>query len=127
MDRYLHLLGRILLAVIFLKSGFGKLSNPAGAMSYMEAMGVPGMLLWPTIVVELLGGLAIVVGYRARWAALLLAGFCVVSALLFHRNLGDQMQMINFLKNMGLAGGFLLLASGGATAFAMDGARRGWR
>ena len=125
MDRYLHLLGRILLALIFLMSAFGKISNPAGTMKYMEAMGVPGMLLWPTIAVELLGGLAIVVGYKTRYAALALAGFCVVSALLFHRNFGDQMQMVNFLKNLGLAGGFLLLASSGATAFAMDGTRRG--
>ena len=125
MDRYLHLLGRILLALIFLMSAFGKISNPAGTMKYMEAMGVPGMLLWPTIAVELLGGLAIVVGYKTRYVALALAGFCVVSALLFHRNFGDQMQMVNFLKNLGLAGGFLLLASSGATAFAMDGTRRG--
>ena len=125
MDRYLHLLGRILLALIFLMSAFGKISNPAGTMKYMEAMGVPGLLLWPTIAVELLGGLAIVVGYKTRYVALALAGFCVVSALLFHRNFGDQMQMVNFLKNLGLAGGFLLLASSGATAFAMDGTRRG--
>ena len=125
MDRYLHLLGRILLALIFLKAGLGKISDPAGTMKYMEAMGVPGLLLWPTIAVELLGGLAIVLGYKTRYVALALAGFCVVSALLFHRNFGDQMQMVNFLKNLGLAGGFLLLASSGATAFAMDGTRRG--
>jgi putative oxidoreductase len=123
MDRYLNLLGRILLALIFLMSGIGKLSSPAGAMHYMEAMGVPGMLLWPTIALELLGGIAIVIGYQTRLVALALAGFCVVSALIFHRNFGDQMQMIMFLKNLGLAGGFLLLASSGATAFALDGPR----
>jgi putative oxidoreductase len=124
MDRYLNLLGRILLVLIFLMSGIGKMSNPAGAMHYMEAAGVPGVLLWPTIALELLGGVAIVIGYQTRLVAFALAGFCVVSGLIFHRNFGDQTQVIMFLKNLGLAGGFLLLASTGATAFALDEPRR---
>ena len=125
MDRYLNLAGRILLALIFLKTGFGKLSNPAGTRHYMEAMGVPGLLLWPSIAVELLGAAAVVVGFKTRLAAFVLAGFCVISALLFHRNFGDSMQMVQFLKNLAMAGGFLLLASSGATAFALDGKPRG--
>jgi putative oxidoreductase len=124
MDRYFNLLSRILLALLFLMAGIGKMSNPAGTMHYMEAMGVPGVLLWPTIAFELLSGVAIVIGYQTRLAAYAMAAFCVVSALIFHRNFGDQMQMIMFLKNMGLAGGFLLLASSGATAFALDARRR---
>ena len=124
MDRYLNLLGRILLAVIFLKAGFGKISNPTGTMHYMEAVGVPGVLLWPAIALEVLGGAAVIVGFKTRLAAFALAGFCVISALLFHRNFGDQMQMTMFLKDLAMAGGFLLLASTGATAFALDGTRR---
>jgi putative oxidoreductase len=124
MNQYLNLVGRVLLALIFVLSGIGKISNPAGAMQYMQAMGVPAVLLWPTIALEVLGGVAIVVGYQTRLAAFALAAFCVVSALLFHRQLGDQTQMIMFLKNLAMAGGFLLLASTGATSYALDRARR---
>ena len=125
MNQYLNLIGRILLALIFVLSGLGKISNPAGTMQYMEAMGVPGALLWPTIAFEVLGGIAIVVGYQTRLVSFAFAGFCVISALLFHRHLADQMQMIMFLKNLAMAGGFLLLASTGATAYAVDRDRRG--
>jgi putative oxidoreductase len=90
----------------------------------MEAVGLPGMLLWPTIALELLGGIAIIVGYQTRAVAFALAGFCVVSGLLFHRNFGDQMQMIMFLKNLAMTGGFLLLASTGATAYSLDARRK---
>ena len=124
MNQFLNLAGRILLALIFVLSGLGKMSNPSGTMHYMEAVGVPGMLLWPAIALELLGGIAIIVGYQTRAVAFALAGFCVVSGLLFHRNFGDQMQMVMFLKNLAMAGGFLLLASTGATAYALDARRR---
>jgi putative oxidoreductase len=124
MNQYLNLVGRILLALIFLIAGAGKISNPAGTMQYMQAMGVPAVLFWPTVALEVLGGVAIVIGYQTRVAALALAGFCLVSALLFHRQFGDQMQMIMFLKNLAMTGGFLLLASTGATAFSVDQSRR---
>lgn len=120
MNQYLNLAGRILLALIFIVSGVGKLSSVAGTMEYMQAMGVPAILLWPTIAFEILGGLALVAGYKTRPVALAFAGFCVLSALLFHRNFGDQTQTIMFLKNLAMAGGFLLLASTGATAYAVD-------
>ena len=120
MTQYAHLVGRILLALIFVLSGFGKLSDPAGTAGYMAAMGVPTLLLWPTIALELLGGIAIIIGFQTRWVAIALAGFSVISAVIFHSNFADQMQMINFLKNLGLAGGFLLLASTGATALSID-------
>ena len=124
MNQYLHLAGRILLASIFLISGLGKIADPAGAIAYMQAMGVPAVLLWPTIALEVLGGLAIVIGYQTRFAAYLLAGFCILAALLFHHNFADQMQMIMFLKNISIAGGFLLLASSGATALSVDSRKR---
>ncbi len=120
MNQFLNLVGRILLAVIFLKSGVGKLSNPAGTMQYMEAMGVPGLLFWPTVALEVLGGAAIVIGYQTRLVAFALAVFCVAAAFLFHHHFGDQTQMTQFLKNLSMAGGFLVLASTGATGFAVD-------
>lgn len=120
MNQYTHLAGRIMLASIFLLSGVGKISDPAGTMGYMQMMGVPTILFWPTAALELLGGLAIVVGFQTRLISYLLAAFCLVTALIFHRNFGDQMQMIMFLKNVSIAGGFLLLASSGATSMAVD-------
>jgi putative oxidoreductase len=120
MNLYLNLVGRILLALIFVLAGIGKISNAAGTMQYMESMGVPALLFWPTVALEVLGGLAIIVGYQTRLVAFALAAFCVVSALLFHRQLADQTQMIMFLKNLAMAGGFLLLAGTGATAFSID-------
>ena len=120
MNAYLNLVGRILLALIFLLSGVGKMFNPAGTIQYMHATGVPGLLFWPTVALEVLGGAAIVLGYQTRIAALALAAFCVASALLFHTHFSGQTQMIMFLKNLAMAGGFLILASTGATAFSVD-------
>ena len=92
-------------------------------MGYMQSAGLPGILLWPTIALELLGGLALAVGYKTRYVAFALAGFCVVAAALFHSNFADQMQMIMFLKNIAIAGGLLLLAVSGLTAYSVDSKR----
>lgn len=120
MNKYSHLLGRIFLAVIFIMAAIGKIKDPAGTMAYMASVGLPGILLWPTIALELLGGISIVVGFQTRFAAVALAVFTVVAAVLFHNNMADQMQSIMFLKDIAIAGGFLLLASSGATAFSVD-------
>ena len=121
MNQTIHLVGRILLSVIFIMAGIGKIMDPAGTVGYMQSAGVPGILLWPTTALELLGGLAIIFGFQARLAAFALAGFSIAAALIFHHNFADQMQMIMFLKNFSLAGGLLLLASSGATAYSLDG------
>ncbi len=123
MTGIIQLLGRIMLALIFILAGLGKIQDPAGTAGYMQSAGVPGILLWPTIALEVLGGLALVLGYKTRYAAFTLAIFSVVAALMFHRNFADQMQMIMFLKNIAMAGGLLLLAVGGSTAFSMDNKR----
>lgn len=123
MTGIIQLLGRIMLALIFILAGLGKIQDPAGTAAYMQSAGVPGILLWPTIALEVLGGLALVLGYKTRYAAFTLAIFSVVAALMFHRNFADQMQMIMFLKNIAMAGGLLLLAVGGSTAFSMDNKR----
>jgi putative oxidoreductase len=113
-------IGRSLLALIFVVSGFGKIANYAGTQSYMETMGVPGMLLPLVIALEIIGGLAIILGWQTRIVAFLLAGFTLLSALIFHNNLGDQMQMIQFLKNLALTGAFLLLVAVGPGPVAVD-------
>jgi putative oxidoreductase len=112
--------GRILLSTLFLLSGLGKIGAYAGTAAYMSSVGVPAALLPVVIAFEVIGALAIVVGWQTRVAALLLAGFSLVTALIFHNNFGDQLQMIMFLKNVSIAGGFLLLVGNGAGPLSLD-------
>jgi len=112
--------GRALLAGIFLLSGLGKLGTYSATAAYMSSAGVPAALLPLVIATEVLGALAIVVGWKTRIAAFLLAGFSLLSAFLFHSNFGDQVQMIMFLKNVSIAGGFLLLVANGAGPLSID-------
>lgn len=120
MTKYSSVIARVLLAHIFILAGVSKITAFAGTQGYMESVGVPGMLLPLVIVLELGGGLAILVGWKTRVVAYALAGFSIVSAVIFHSNLADQMQMIMFMKNFALAGGFLLLAEHGAGSFSID-------
>ncbi len=117
------LAGRVMLAAIFVIAGTGKIGGYAGTQAYMESMGVPGMLLPLVISVELGGGLALIAGWQARLTGLLLAGFCLLSALLFHTDFSDQTQAIMFWKNVAIAGGLLLLVANGAGRWSLD-ARR---
>ena len=114
------LAGRILMAVLFVPAGYSKITGYSGTAGYMESIGVPGILLPLVIIVELLGGLAILLGWQTRIAAFLLAGFCLVAALLFHFQPADQMQMILFTKNLAIAGGLLFLVANGAGALSLD-------
>ncbi|MBS0216517.1 MAG: DoxX family protein [Proteobacteria bacterium] len=123
MNAFATLLGRVGLSLIFIISGFGKIAAYAGTQQYMEHAGVPGALLPLVIIAELGGGLAILGGFFTRWAALALAGFSVVSALFFHTDFADQMQQINFMKNIAMAGGFLVLFAHGAGAYSIDALR----
>ncbi|OCW57104.1 DoxX family protein [Hoeflea olei] len=120
------LLSRVLLSIIFISSGFGKLGNVEGTAGYMANLGVPapGLTVWLVIALEALGGLAILAGFFTRYAAWALAAFCVASAFLAHYQPADQMQMISFMKNLAIAGGFLALASSGAGAWSVDARRR---
>ena len=118
-----QLIGRLLMSAIFILAGASKVGGYADTQAYMESMGVPGFLLPAVILLELGGGLAVVLGWQARPAAFLLAGFSVLSALLFHANFTDPMQSILFMKNLAMAGGLLLLVAGGAGAWSLD-ARR---
>lgn len=120
------LLGRILLSVIFLLSGFGKLTAIAGTAGYFGSLGLPLPMVTAIVVglIELLGGLAILVGFQTRIVGWVMAIFTVATALVAHTGWADQMQMINFMKNLGIAGGFLVLASSGPGAYSID-AKRG--
>jgi putative oxidoreductase len=120
----IQLLGRIMLALIFILAGVGKIIDPSGTAQYMEMMGVPAVLLWPTVFLEVAGGIALAVGFKTAVAAFALAIFSIAAAVLFHTNFGDQMQMILFLKNIAMAGGLLLLAVGGTTAYSLDRKKR---
>lgn len=113
-------LGRLFLALIFIVSGVGKISNYAATLGYMEAMGVPSAMLPLVIALEVLGGIAIVLGFKARLVAFAMAGFSLVSALLFHANFADQTQMMMFMKNIAMAGGFLMIVAYGAGPYSLD-------
>ena len=122
-QNFVELLGRILLAALFLIAGLGKIGGYAATQGYMESMGLPGALLPLVIALEVGGALAIIAGWRTRLVAFLLAGFSIVSALVFHRALGDQVQFVMIMKNFSIAGAFLVLVARGAGDWSLD-ARR---
>lgn len=120
MNNVIELAGRLLLGHIFLLAGLNKISGYEGAAGYMEAMGVPGGLLPAVIALEVLGGLAVIIGFQTRWACYALAAFSVIAAVIFHANFTDQMQTILFMKNMSMTGGLLILSVHGAGALSVD-------
>ena len=112
-SKHLHLPARFLMSVLFLVSGFGKLQNVEATQKYMEAYGVPGFLLVPAAAFEIGGGTALLMGWRTRTWAMLLAPWCLLTAAIFHTDWKDQEQRINLMKNMAMAGGFMVLADHG--------------
>lgn len=123
MEKISQLVARLFLGQIFLLSGIFKISGYEGTQGYMDAMGVPSMLLPLVIVLEVGGGLAIVAGWQTKLISTALAAFTVVAAVIFHNNFSDQIQMIMFMKNIAIAGGFILLAVHGAGSYSLDGRR----
>ena len=119
-ESFAELAGRILLASLFLLSGLSKLGAYSATAAYMSSAGVPRALLPVVIAAEVLGSLAIILGWKTRVAAALLAGFSLLTAFVFHNNFGNQIQMIMFLKNVSIAGGFLLLVANGAGPVSFD-------
>ena len=118
------LAGRLLLAAIFLHEAWSKLTGYASAQAYMKAFGVPGWLLPFAIAVEAGCALLIVIGYRTRLAAFVLAAFSVATAVLFHAKFGDRNQLLHFEKNLAIAGGFLVLLAHGGGDWALDAWRK---
>ena len=120
MEKVSQLVARIFLGHIFLLAGVSKINSYEGTQGYMDAMGVPGVILPLVILLEIAGGLMIIAGWKTKLASIALALFTVVAAVIFHSNFADQMQMILFMKNIAIVGGFLLLAVHGAGANSLD-------
>ncbi len=120
MANIFYLVGRIFISLVFLLSGYNKIFNYDNTITWMEGFGIPGFLLWPAIVLEILLPIFIIIGYRTKISALILGAFCIATALLFHLDFTNQMQTIALLKNFGLAGGFLFIAVNGPKEWAID-------
>ena len=120
MTNIVDLIGRILISALFLLNGIFKINNYNGAIEWMESFGVPGVLLIPAIILEIAGPILIIIGYKTKLAAGLLSLFCIATAVIFHNDFADQIQFTSFLKNIALAGGFLILFVNGAKGFSID-------
>ena len=120
MANLIELVGRILISALFLISAYDKIYSIDGSMSWMEGFGIPGFLLYPAIVLEIILPFCIIIGYQARISAGLLAIFCLATAFIFHLDFVDPMQKISFLKNVGLAGGFLFILANGTKDWSID-------
>ena len=120
MINLVDLIGRIFISALFLLNGIFKISNYEGTIGWMESFGVPGMFLVPAIILEIAGPVLIIIGYKTKLVAGLLSLFCIATAVIFHNDFADQMQFTSFLKNIALAGGFLILFVNGAKSLSLD-------
>ena len=119
-DVYTMPVGRVLIALIFIMSGMNKIFDYEATAGWMDSMGVPSSLLPGVIALEVLGGLAIIVGWQTRWVALALAGFTILSAVIFHNDFSNQNEVGNFMKNIAISGGFLFLFANGGGRWSLD-------
>ena len=120
LSNILDLIGRVFISSIFLLSGINKIKNYEVSHEWVESFDVPGVLLIPAIVLEVMAPILIIVGYQVKISAALLSIFCIATAVIFHMDFSNQMQFIAFFKNIGLAGGFLFLMIHGAKDFSLD-------
>ena len=120
MTNIADLVGRILISALFLLNGIFKINNYDGTIGWMESFGVPEVLLIPAIILEIVGPVLIIIGYKTKLAAGFLSLFCIATAIIFHNDFTNQMQFTSFLKNIALAGGFLILFVNGAKGFSLD-------
>ena len=120
MTNLIDLIGRIFISALFLISAFNKIFNLNDSMSWMEGFGVSGFLIFPALAIEIILPILVIVGFKARIAAGVLATFCLMTAFLFHFDFSNQSQFISFLKNIGLAGGFLFIVANGTKEWAVD-------
>ena len=116
----IELIGRIFISLVFLIAGVGKIFSYENTIDYMESFGVPGYLLIPAIIVEILFPLLVIIGYKTKSSALILALFSLLLALVFHTDFSNQMQLMSFLKNFAIAGGFLIIFIRGAGKYSID-------
>ncbi len=120
MIKALDLFGRVLISALFFLNGIFKINNYEGTIGWMESFGLPGVLIIPAIALEIIGPILIVIGYQTRIAAATLSLFCFATAIIFHNDFTDQVQLTAFLKNIALAGGFIFLVVNGAKGFCLD-------
>ena len=124
MTNILDLFARVLISTLFLINGIFKITNYDGTVDWMEGYGVPGILIIPAIMIEILGPILIIVGYQTKITAAFLSLFCLLTAIIFHNEFSNQMQLTSFLKNIALAGGFLFLVINGSKKFSIDNKRK---
>ena len=120
MTKILDLIGRIFISGIFLLSAYNKIGNYEGTLGWMSSFGLPGFLLAPAILLEVIAPILIILGYQTKIAAAALSIFCIATAFIFHNDFSEQMQVIAFMKNIALAGGFLFLVANGAKGYCLD-------
>ena len=120
MINILDLCARILISALFFTNGVFKIMNYDGTVNWMEGYGVPGILIIPAIILEILGPVLIILGYKIKITAAILSVFCLATAFIFHNDFSNQMQLTSFLKNIALSGGFLLLVINGSKKFSLD-------
>ena len=115
-----ELFGRIFLSALFLIEGVGKLFTQEQVITYMEDYGVPGILFLPAVVLEILFPLMLIVGYKTRLAALVMSLFTLTVAIIFHTDFSNGMQLVFFLKDLAIAGGFMIIIAYGSNKFSLD-------
>jgi putative oxidoreductase len=115
-----ELIGRIFLSVLFLINGISKIFNYEGTIEYMENFGVPGVLIYPAIIIEILFPILLIIGYKTRFSAIVLASFTILLAIIFHTDFSNQMQLTAFLKNFAIAGAFLIIFVYGPNKCSID-------
>ena len=115
-----ELIGRILLSALFLIEGIGKISMQEDVMMYMENYGIPGILFIPAVILEILFPLLLIVGYKTKLAAFVMALFTFTVAIIFHTDFSDGMQLVFFLKDLAIAGGFMIIIAYGSNKFSLD-------
>ena len=120
------LIGRISISLLFLINGYFKIQNYDGTLEWMEGYDIPGIFLTPAIILEIATPILIILGYKTRIAAALLSLFCLITALIFHTDFSNQMQITSFLKNIGLAGGFIFIVVNGSKKFSLDNIKKNY-
>ena len=120
MMNIIDLIGRILLSILFLLNGFFKINNYENTVEWMEGFGMSGLFIIPAIIIEILGSILIIVGYKTKFAAAFLSLFCIITAIIFHNDFDSSSEMTAFLKNIALAGGFLIIFAHGPKKYSID-------
>ena len=116
----IELIGRIFLSVLFLINGISKIFDYEGTIEYMENFGVPGVLIYPAIIIEILFPILLIIGYKTRLSAIVLASFTILLAVIFHTDFSNQIQLTQFLKNFAIAGGFIIIFVYGPDKYSID-------